>query len=110
MRSIDSGRKPTRTPLPRKSVRVGLNADVVLRRAGQNNYRTTIFDLSPHGCKVEFVERPRLDELVWVKFDGLEALDAYVCWVEGFAAGLEFQRPIHPAVFEMLVKKVARGG
>jgi len=83
--------------------------DVVLRRAGQNNYGTTIFDLSPQACKVEFVDRPRLDELVWVKFDGLEALDAYVCWVEGFNAGLEFQRPIHPAVFEMLVKRGASG-
>jgi hypothetical protein len=79
-----------------------LTGEVILRRTGQPNYRVRAFDASPYGCKLEFVERPRLDELVWVKFDGLEALEASVCWIEGHAVGLEFSRPIHPAVFENL--------
>ena len=48
-----------------------------------------------------------LDEIVWVKFEGLEALEAMVCWVDGFAAGLEFQRPVHPAVFDVLLQRLA---
>ncbi len=87
-------------PTPRKSARVSLAAEVALRRAGQPNYRVRVFDASPHGCKLEFVERPSLDETVWVKFEGMEALEASVCWVDGFAAGVEFKKPIHPAVFE----------
>lgn len=106
-KTIDSGHKPARTPSPRKSDRFGLNAEVILRRAGQNNYRVRIYDVSPHGCKIEFVERPKLDELVWVKFKDLEALEAFVCWVKGFAAGVEFQRPIHPAVFQMLLDRLS---
>lgn len=103
---VDSGSKPHRTPSPRKSARIGLSAEVILRRTGLSNYRVRIFDVSLHGCKAEFVERPQLDELVWVKFDDLQSLEAMVCWIRGFEVGLEFVRPIHPAVFEMLVSKL----
>ncbi|MEO6581206.1 MAG: PilZ domain-containing protein [Sphingomicrobium sp.] len=92
---------------PRKSARVGLEAEVSLRRSGHTNYRANVHDVSQEGCKVEFVERPLLDEIVWVKFEGLEALEAMVCWIDGFAAGLEFQRPVHPAVFKILLERLA---
>ena len=101
----NAGGKPASTP--RKSARVGLVAEVSLRRSGHNNYRANVHDVSQEGCKVEFVERPMLDEIVWVKFEGLEALEAMVCWVKGFAAGLEFQRPVHPAVFDVLLARLA---
>jgi hypothetical protein len=87
---------------------VHLSADIMLRRVGQRGYRVKVFDVSPHGCKAEFVERPRLDEHVWVKFEGLEALEAMICWVRGFEVGLEFENPIHPAVFDMLVSKLTK--
>ena len=103
---FDSGTKPSRTPRPRKSARVGLSAEVILRRTGHGSYRVKIFDVSLHGCKAEFVERPELDERVWVKFDDLQSLEAMVCWIRGFEVGLEFERPIHPAVFEMLVSRL----
>lgn len=93
-------------PSPRKSARVGLGAEVILRRTGNSSYRVRIFDVSLHGCKAEFVERPKLDEIVWVKFEGLQSLEAMVCWTRGFEVGLEFERPIHPAVFEMLVARL----
>ena len=87
----------------RRSERVALNASVSLRRSGQLNYRVRIFDASLHGCRVEFVERPRVDEQLWVKFDGLQPLEAEVCWVEGFSVGVNFAQPVHPAVFERLI-------
>ena len=65
--------------------------------------------MSPRGCKVEFVERPRMDELVWVKFDWLAAIEAEVCWVDGFFGGLKFLRPIYPAVFELLLARLLGG-
>ena len=77
-----------------------------MRRAGFNHYRVAVHDLSPHGCKVEFVDRPRLDEKVWLKFEGLEALEGMVCWVRGTEAGVEFERPIHPAVFNLLLTRL----
>lgn len=84
-----------------------MTAEVVLRRSGQRGYRVPLSNLSPYGCTLEFAERPLLDEIVWVKFDELEGIEASVCWVDGFAAGLEFRRPINPAVFELLLRKLA---
>jgi hypothetical protein len=93
---------------PRKSARVGLNAEVTLRRAGRSNYRTRVFDASPEGCKLEFIERPDLSETLWIRFEGMELVEAHVRWTEGFITGVEFQKPLHPAVFALLVKKLSQ--
>lgn len=90
----------------RRSARVPIRAEVHLRRSAQSHYRVRLYDVSRHGCKLEFVERPCLDETVWVKFDGLEALECHVCWVRGYAAGIEFLKVIHPAVFDMLMSQL----
>ena len=90
----------------RKSARVPLRAEVQLRRSGQSNYLVNVHDVSREGCKLEFVERPRLDETVWVKFDGYDAIQSSVCWVEGHSAGIEFERPIYPSIFEMMIARL----
>jgi hypothetical protein len=91
---------------PRRSDRVSLAAEVILRRRGKTAFRVTVTDVSPEGCKVALVERPGVDEHVLIKFDGIEAIDSQVCWVEGFTAGLKFERPMHPAVFELMVERL----
>lgn len=90
----------------RDHTRIELSADISLRRVGRKHYKARIFDLSNQGCKVEFVERPRMDELVFVKFEGLEAIEAAVCWVDGFYGGLKFLRPIYPAVYDLLLARL----
>lgn len=106
--SRPSNSAPSPSATARKSQRVHVAAEVMLRRAGHRGYRVRIFDVSPHGCKAEFVERPELEEHVWVKFDGLDSIEAAVCWVRGFDVGLEFENPIHPAVFSMVVARLAK--
>jgi len=91
----------------RKADRVAVNAEVSLRRPGQNHYRVRAYDASPLGCKLEFVERPELAERVWVKFDGLEAIEGQVCWVNGFVVGVEFARPMYQPVFDALAARLA---
>ena len=90
---------------PRTTKRIAVDAKVLQRRQGQPNYRVRLFDVSPNGCKAEFVERPRVGDRVWIKFEGLESIAAEVCWAEGFQAGLKYVNPIHPAVFDLLVKR-----
>jgi hypothetical protein len=96
--------------LPRKTDRVAIDAEVAMRRIGNVNYRVRVFDASPEGCKVELVERPRVGEHVLVKMPGIETLDAEVCWVEGFTAGLRFEKAVHPAVFDLLVERLRVAG
>lgn len=90
----------------RRSDRIALDADVSLRRSGQNTYRVRVYDVSPHGCKLEFVERPAFDEQVWVKFEGLDSIECLVCRIDGFVVGVEFVHPMHPAVFESLIARL----
>lgn len=105
-RELDSGFARPRSQAPRKSPRVSIEAMVKLRRRGHHNFTVQVFDLSREGCKLEFLERPQLDETVWVKFEDLEPLQATVCWIEANVAGVEFVRSIHAAVFDMLVARL----
>ena len=96
----------TRKFAERKSERITTAAEVTMRRLGRTSYRLAVGDLSPFGCKLELVERPAVSERVLIKFEGLEVLDAEVCWVDGYTAGLRFERSMHPAVFELLVERL----
>ena len=88
---------------PRKAERVQIEAVASLRRANRPTYRVTMYDITRLGCKTEFIERPKIYEHVWIKFDGLESIKSTVCWVEGFTLGLMYKNPLHPAVFDMLL-------
>lgn len=102
----DNGIPQSRDHSERKAERVAVNAEVALRRPGQHNYRVRAYDASPLGCKLEFVERPVPAERVWVKFEGLDALEGQVCWVDGFVVGVEFVRPMYAAVFDALIPRL----
>ena len=99
----DAGRKD---PWPRRGTRVRISADVSLRRSGKIAYKVTAFDVSSYGCKVEFVDRPRIDEHVWIRFPGLEPIEGEVCWVDPPYAGMSFPNVIHPAVFDLLLARL----
>jgi hypothetical protein len=104
-RDISEGGEPD-GPRERKSARTSLEAEVQLRRSGHHHYMVNVYDISPTGCRIEFVERPRLDETVWVKFEGLDAIESTVCWLKASNAGVEFARPIYQPVFEALVGRL----
>ena len=90
----------------RGSLRRAVTAEVRLRRTGKISYTVPAIDLSTSGCRVEFVERPLQDEIVWVKFDGLEPLEAIVRWTRDFTVGLEFRRSIDPRVLDLLLHRL----
>ncbi|MBV9527057.1 MAG: PilZ domain-containing protein [Sphingomonas sp.] len=98
--------EPAPKQTPRDHERIELTAQLSLRRAGRQQYAARLFDITPTGCRVEFIERPRPEERLWVKFDGLDAFEATVRWVDGFYGGLEFVRPIYPAVFDMVLARL----
>jgi PilZ domain-containing protein len=92
--------------VPRGHNRVDVEGEVTLRRAGKVAFRVRLFDLSPAGCKAEFVDRPELGEMVRIKFDAMESLEGTICWVAGTKAGIRFVRPIYDAVFSLLVDRL----
>jgi hypothetical protein len=104
--NFNRGAAPKGPHPPRRADRIALDAEVTLRRSGQHQYRVRVYDASPLGCRIEFVERPALEERVWIKFDGLDAIEALVCWIDGFVVGVEFARAFYPSVFDALVARL----
>lgn len=103
---FDASDPRKRSKRPRAHKRLALDTHVTLRRIGRKAYQGRLFDLTPGGCKVECIERPRPGELLWAKFGKMDAVEAQVRWVDGFNAGLQFVRPFHPAMFDFLVAKL----
>jgi hypothetical protein len=84
-----------------------LDAEVAVRRRGGLRYSAKVYDLSSHGCKIEFPLPLTFNDIVWLRFDGLEPLESAVCWVDGLDVGVEFQKRIHAAVLEVLVRRIS---
>ena len=94
--------------VPRRAERVLLRADIDFRRSGEHRYRVNILDFSREGCRIELPERVKLGETVWISLPGLETLQARVCWVKGWDAGVEFETPLYPSVFEMVRDRMGK--
>jgi len=87
---------------PRGAGRRKFDAEVRVRRSGMHGLRVRLFDASPEGCKIEFIDRPEIGERIWIKFDNVEAVEGIVRWIAGTTCGIQFERPFHDAVFERL--------
>lgn len=94
---------------PRKVERLPLNAEIIVRRAGRRAQSLEISDLSRFGCCLQFVEPPRAEDWIWVALPSLAPVEARVRWVENHRAGVEFVRPIHESVFELLLVRWGLG-
>lgn len=97
-------------PLPqlkdRKSERVALDVGAGLRQRGGSGVSIQILDLSTDGFRAStHLDLPHGTD-VWLRLPGLEPLQAKVAWSKGQYVGCAFARPLHPAVLEMIVKKV----
>lgn len=97
--------KPKPVMWPRKASRHAFDTTVMLRRGGGRSHTTNAKDVSLHGCCLKLAHVPKVDEVMWVKLPGLEALESTVCWVKGFDCGLRFKTSIYPAVFDLLLAR-----
>lgn len=91
----------------RRWPRVPLDAQVAFRRPREPHYAITMQDLTPQGCRVACPERLDKGDLVWVQLPSLESLPAWVRWTQKAQSGVEFDRPMHRAVFEMMADRLA---
>ena len=91
--TLPSGRQCDRT-------RVHMNAAF---REGCGRAIIDITDISPTGARIESHLSLCVEHHIWLKLNGLEALEARVAWVNRHEAGCEFVRPLHPAVFDRIV-------
>ena len=94
----------------RRDARLSLDADVEFRRRRATHYTVRMHDLTPKGCKIAPPEQVDAGELVWLQLPSLESLPSRIKWTSGWQSGIEFDRPMHPAVFDMLSARLAPAG
>ncbi len=90
---------------PRVAERKYCEIGAGLRQRGASGVSVQILDLSTHGFRASthLDLQPGAD--VWLKLNGLEAMHAKVAWANAHYVGCAFERPLHPAVLQMVVRK-----
>jgi hypothetical protein len=94
--------------LQRQSQRLPVVLKAKMKRFGRSGYEVPVSDIATRGCKVEFTDRPDIGESVSLRFDGLDSLEATVRWITDRSCGLDFARPLHPAILDMLLQPSSR--
>jgi hypothetical protein len=89
----------------RKAERTHVELGAGLRQRGASGVTVQIVDLSTHGFRAStHLDLPKGAD-VWLKLPGLEPLHAKVAWMNGHLVGCAFEKPLHPAVLQMMVRK-----
>ncbi len=95
----------TAAPKGRVSERVPIELGAGLRQRGASGVSIQVMDLSTHGFRAAtHLELPEGTD-VWLRLPGLEPCHAKVAWAKGHFIGCAFERPLHPAVLDMIIRK-----
>ncbi len=91
----------------RRSERIAFDLMVKYRLWG---FRGTIMlkDMTPFGARVEGLSDVRMGDAITLLLPGLQPKLSTVVWQDGSSAGVEFDHPLHGAVFKELVRDYAR--
>jgi hypothetical protein len=94
-------------PKGRVSKRVSVTLGAGLRQRGASGVTIQVVDLSTHGFRAATHLELEVGTDVWLRLPGLESCHATVAWSKGHLIGCAFERPLHPAVLDMVVRKSA---
>lgn len=84
----------------RRHVQIG----VKVRRPGETWFTSRIADLSISGFRLQSFMKLTVGSELWVMLPGFEGRRARVLWTRGHEAGCAFERPLHPAILDHIVK------
>lgn len=102
---ITRPRREKRDANSRNARRVAIGLGAGLRQRGAAAASAHILDLSTHGFRVETHLDLELGSPIWLRLPGLEASLAQVMWRDGNLVGCAFDRPLHPAVLDLIVTR-----
>ena len=93
-----------RLTISRRGDRVPLDLTVRVKLYGtQSASKARLSDLSPVGCRIDFDEATSIRSCgirLLIRLPGREYWPATVIWRKACSAGIEFERPLHPADVE----------
>jgi hypothetical protein len=90
----------------RRYQRLSLHSELQIRRVKETTKSTSVHNLCPAGCCVDTAVDLTEGERAWVRLPGLQSIPSTVRWAKEWMAGVSFDRPVHPAVFEMVIRRM----
>ncbi|MFA5988905.1 MAG: PilZ domain-containing protein [Sphingomonas sp.] len=92
----------------RRARRRPVRMNAHLRQTGETNIEVMVGDLSTGGARLDMIYRLRVASVVWLHIDSFEPFRATVKWINDRVAGIELDRPLHPAVLDHIVSHHSR--
>ncbi|HEX7952700.1 MAG TPA: PilZ domain-containing protein [Burkholderiales bacterium] len=77
---------------------------VKVRRPGESWFRSHITDLSVSGFRLQSFMKLVSGDSLWIMLPGFEGRRAQILWSRGHEAGCQFERALHPAILDHIVK------
>ena len=77
---------------------------VKVRRPSENWSKSRVADLSVTGFRLQSFMKLTAGDYLWVMFPGFEGRRAQILWTRGHEAGCQFERPLHPAILDHIVR------
>lgn len=91
----------------RRAPRLPVQSKAEFRRKRAMRYTIPIHDLSAEGCRIGSPERLLRGEMIWLQLPSLQPVPATVRWAGLGVSGVEFDSPMHVAVFDMMAGRLA---
>ncbi len=77
---------------------------VKVRRPGETWFKSRVADLSVTGFRLQSFMKLAAGDSLWVMLPGFEGRRAHILWTRGHEAGCQFERPLHPAILDHIVR------
>lgn len=84
----------------RRHVQIG----VKVRRPGETWFTSRITDVSITGFRLQSFMKLTIGSDLWIMLPGFEGRRARVLWTRGPESGCVFERPLHPAILDHVVR------
>ncbi|MDO7834222.1 PilZ domain-containing protein [Sphingobium sp. HBC34] len=77
---------------------------VKVRRPGETWFSSGITDVSVTGFRLQSFMKLSVGSDIWIMLPGFEGRRARVNWTRAHEAGCAFERPLHPAILDHVVR------
>ncbi|WP_096362215.1 PilZ domain-containing protein [Sphingobium cloacae] len=104
-RTIDAERPAGPDRKERGAVRQSVSIAVKVRRPGENWFTSRITNLSLTGFRLQSFAKLSPGKELWVALPGFEGRRAVVLWTQAHEAGCVFDKPLHPAILDHVIKQ-----
>ncbi|AJR24452.1 MULTISPECIES: PilZ domain-containing protein [Sphingobium] len=77
---------------------------VRVRRPGETWFKSHITDVSEVGFRLKSFMKLAADDDLWIMLPGFEGRRARVLWSRSHESGCVFERPLHPAILDHIIR------